>query len=434
VCSQDVGTDTIAAHSCVCHGCDFGKLQDADWKQSNFADAVCFVEILCDACLQTALFVASAVVQGAAFLRWNFRLSSEERQNGWWLYGWFTGCCCLGSVAGASAYAVWMAYLYFLYSSRKLEALDTPTLSDLQQTSELRVDRYRYVAAFHVLFPIEVAFVTVAYLLVLHRMQQFSLIGSSRERLKKLWAWAERAFLAIVVVSNVVGIISNIIASVSFARTAALDSHAASSFAANDTTAGTAYEKLSRQTASSSLKIAAFQGLLECFVLLVTVAAFLIVGVRSHRIIGSALHALFTAQKRLDLAVGRDRHVRQLVAEASLQGKQLQRKVVGTVAFVFFTVLVRSAFRLLFSFATVFQDAENTCAAAECDPCKNHYTHLLYWLLYTPALQQGVVLISSPVTQLVALWGMSGVGAMLQQMPAEELEEARKHAKTNVIK
>ena len=79
------------------------------------------------------------------------------------------------------------------------------------------------------------------------------------------------------------------------------------------------------------------------------------------------------------------------------------------------------------------QDAENTCAAAECDPCKNHYTHLLYWLLYTPALQQGVVLISSPVTQLVALWGMSGVGAMLQQMPAEELEEARKHAKTNVI-
>ena len=31
--------------------------------------------------LQTALFVASAVVQGAAFLRWNFRLSSEEIQN-----------------------------------------------------------------------------------------------------------------------------------------------------------------------------------------------------------------------------------------------------------------------------------------------------------------------------------------------------------------
>ncbi len=385
-------------------------------------------------------------MQGVAYLRWRYKLSSDEKQNGWGLYGWFTGCCCLGSVAGASAYAVWMAYLYFLYSSRKLEALTAPDVSDLQRTSELRVGRYRYVAAFHVLFPIEVACVTVAYLLVLHRMQQFSLVGSSHQR---FWALAARAFLFAVVICNVVGIISNIIASASFASAAAWDSQAASSFAANNASAGAAFEKLSRQTASSSLKIAALQGLLECFVLLVTIAAFFVVGVRSHRIIGSALRALFSVQQRLDLAVGVDNQARHLVAEASSQGKQLQRKVVGTVAFVFFTVLVRSAFRLLFSAATVFQDVENPCADTECDPCKNAYTHLLYWLLYTPELQvphrfrpwmqrnisqQGIVLISSPVTQLVALWGMSGVGAMLKQMPVRELEEARKQAKNNVSK
>ena len=42
-----------------------------------------------------------------------------------------------------------------------------------------------------------------------------------------------------------------------------------------------------------------------------------------------------------------------------------------------------------------------------CDACYNEYTHIAQWMAYTPEFQQAIILISSPVAQLVALWGMT---------------------------
>lgn len=369
-------------------------------------------------------FVAAAAVHGIAFFRWRVRWSDEDRQSAWPLYGWFTGLSCVGSIAGASAYSCWMAYCYFLYRSRLLEAIQNPTLVELQLLSELRVDRYRFIAAFHVLFPLELAFVTVSKLFVLHRMQQFSLSGPRTGR----WELSGRVFLAIVIAFNLIGVVSNISASIFFSRASGFDGEAAAAFAANNTAAGSGFERKSVETVPIGLRTAAIQGILECLVLVMIIAAFLVVGLKSHRIIGSALRTLFTAGQRLqDAATAAGDHGRQLIAQATLQGKMLQRKVVGTIVFLFLTILVRSAFRVLFSFATFFQNSSDSCAVSECDACKNVYSHILYWLLYTPMLQQGVVLIASPVALLVAFWGMSGV-RMLQQVSEHELEAARKQA------
>ena len=43
-----------------------------------------------------------------------------------------------------------------------------------------------------------------------------------------------------------------------------------------------------------------------------------------------------------------------------------------------------------------------------CDPsCFNEFTHINQWAARTPEFQLTVVLVSSPLTLLVALWGMT---------------------------
>jgi hypothetical protein len=380
-----------------------------------------------DASFKAAFLVAAAVVHGTAFFRRQFRWSDAESRNGWPLYGWFTGVSCLGSVSGAAACVVWMRYCEFLYRSRILESIQSPTLAELQLNSEIRVQRYRFVAAFQILFAVEFTCVTVSELFVLHRMQQFSIMSASVAVRQRAWELSGRFFLAAVVVCNVVGVLSNTVASVIFIRAAAFDNEAAVSFSANDTATGSAYGKQSAGSVSAALRTAAIQGILELFVLTMTIVCFVIVGLRSHRIIGSALRTLFTAQKRLDSAVALVHRDRQLLVDATIQGKTLHRKVVGTTVFVFFSILLRSAFRVFYAFATFFQNSGNGCAVSECDPCKNVYSHILYWLLYTPMLQQAVLLIASPVAMLVAFWGMTGA-RMLQPLRAGELDAARKKA------
>ena len=49
-----------------------------------------------------------------------------------------------------------------------------------------------------------------------------------------------------------------------------------------------------------------------------------------------------------------------------------------------------------------------------CNPCKNVYSNIIGWILYTPAFQQVAMLISSPIALLVALWGMSSVSVLEQ--------------------
>ena len=61
--------------------------------------------------------------------------------------------------------------------------------------------------------------------------------------------------------------------------------------------------------------------------------------------------------------------------------------------------------------ANAFQNNGAACASSEfnlCDSsCYNVYAIMQAWLQFTPEFQLSVVLISSPLALIVALWGMT---------------------------
>jgi hypothetical protein len=123
-------------------------------------------------------------------------------------------------------------------------------------------------------------------------------------------------------------------------------------------------------------------------VLLIIILAFAVVGIASARRVSSALRDL------------NDEHV-----EAA--GRQLRRQIVGTAAFVFVTFLLRAGFSIMNALANALQNDDANCLTL-CDiPCNNVYQLIQNWLFLTPEFQLIVVLISSPLALIVALWGMT---------------------------
>lgn len=57
---------------------------------------------------------------------------------------------------------------------------------------------------------------------------------------------------------------------------------------------------------------------------------------------------------------------------------------------------------------------------SSCDVCRNEYSNIHDWILYTPEFQQIVMVIASPGALLLALWGMSGVQE-LEDMASADL-------------
>ncbi len=79
----------------------------------------------------------------------------------------------------------------------------------------------------------------------------------------------------------------------------------------------------------------------------------------------------------------------------------------GTTAFVFLTFLLRAVFSTMNALANALQIQVFTCSNV-CDPaCKNVLAVILYWLVLTTEFQLSVVMISSRLAMLIALWGMT---------------------------
>ena len=83
--------------------------------------------------------------------------------------------------------------------------------------------------------------------------------------------------------------------------------------------------------------------------------------------------------------------------------------MVVTTAVVFVAFVVRSVQSTMFAVARQLQDGARRCpTTSQCDAsCSNVFTHMLMWMFFTPEFQVTVVLVSSPLTLLVALWGMT---------------------------
>ena len=129
------------------------------------------------------------------------------------------------------------------------------------------------------------------------------------------------------------------------------------------------------------------QSFCEVALLLIIILAFAVVGIASARRVSSAL--------------------RDMNDEHGAAGRQLRRRIVGTAAVVFVTFLLRAVFSTMNALSNALQIDVFTCNIA-CDPaCNNVWFVIQFWLQFTPEFQLIVVLISSPLALLVAMWGMT---------------------------
>ena len=98
--------------------------------------------------------------------------------------------------------------------------------------------------------------------------------------------------------------------------------------------------------------------------------------------------------------------------------------MVVTTVVVFVAFVVRSVQSTMLAVARQLQDGATTCPGVTgfCDAsCNNVFTHITQWAARTPEFQVTVVLVSSPLTLLVALWGMTS-RQTLRAMKSKEQE------------
>ena len=303
----------------------------------------------------------------------------------WSLYGWFCGLMVCGSCFGAVTWASRMMQLENTFNGQ-----DAFWRRDFVQQSSLFARSHSWGAVFLVMYAIEFLCLSAARLMVLDRMSDFA--AGQDEVARKPWAAGGRIVMAVVVLGNAVGLAANVAAAVHAQRAADAASTASALFAANSTQLARESFFLSNTEAVLSTSIAAVQSFCEVAVLLLIVAAFVVAGVACARVVSSRLLAVDAA------------------SASAAAGRELRRQMVITTVVVFVAFVVRSVQSTMLAVASQLQDGATRCPGVTgfCDPsCHNVFTHINQWAANTPEFQVTVVLVSSPLTLLVALWGMT---------------------------
>jgi len=302
----------------------------------------------------------------------------------WRLYGWFSGLMLCGSCCGAVAFLAGMQALVLnlnIFHS-------TSTLTKAQFLS-LYAQLQRWAAVLFIAYAMEFLCLSVAKLMVLDRMSDFA--APKGGSMSRRWVVGGRVVMAAVVAINVVGLGGNVAAAVNFERTAESFSAASAAYAANNTADADKLASLGNQKKQLAISTEAVQLVCEVAVLLLIIVAFAVVGAACARRVSSALVDMTDA--------------------FAASGRQLRLQIVGTAAVVFVTFLLRAVYSTINALASGLQDSASfaNCPSNNgCDAsCYNVFQLMRVWLLYTPEFQLTVVLISSPLALLVALWGMT---------------------------
>ena len=242
------------------------------------------------------------------------------------------------------------------------------------------------------------------------------------ELLPKRWSTALRLVMLAVVCGNVVGLCGNVVAAVYNTEAANYASSAAAAFAdGNLVLAGALGERVTEKSQSGS-KMASIQQFCEVAVLLLISFAFVTSGLAFSRYATAKLSELdlaaqgdASAIRRVDPFAVLRTEAESMVAAAStvVRGGRQLRQVVATACVIFATFLLRTAVATLFALANQNQDrgqshGQSCLNSSNCDDeCFTTWELMQNWLLYTPEFQLSIVLISSPLALLVALWGMT---------------------------
>ena len=307
-------------------------------------------------------------------------MDGQGRQWAWWLYGWFSGLMLCGSCCGAVAWGARMQKLILGFNLSNPSYASTLTNA---QFYSLAAQGQHLAAAFVITYAIAFLCLSVAKLMALDQMMNFA-VSKSRDVPRRWVVWG-RVVMAGVVVGNVVGLGGNVAAAVYFEQSAESYSAASAAYAANNTAAGLNFVNIGSQQNQLADSTQAVQLFCEVAVLLLIIVAFAVTGAACRR--------RFTSAQLDDTA----------------DGRQLWRQIVGTAGFVFVTFLLRAVFSTMNAVANELQDDGVSCPSHNpCDAsCYNLYTLMQFWLFYTPEFHSSVELISSPLTLLVALWGMT---------------------------
>jgi hypothetical protein len=313
-------------------------------------------------------------------------MCEEDRRRVWRLYGWFSGLMACGSCFGAVAWAAKMMNLVNIFKSRK---------QTLAEKSSLLAHADSWTSAFLVTYAVEFLCMCAAKLMVLDRMMIFA--APQGTRLLKRLAAAGRAVMAAVVLGNAVGLAANAAAAVHYQKSAQAQSAASALYSANSSDEGDKYRSSGRDEVQLGGRISSVQRFAEVAVLLLILLAFAAVGVLSARRVSSRL---------LDV---------DAASAAAATGRAIRRRIVITTAFIFVTFLIRSTLSTMVAVANELRNFNEICpgGTGTCDAsCHNAYSHFVGWTLYTPAFESTIVLVSSPVALLVALWGMTSKAAL----------------------
>jgi hypothetical protein len=338
-----------------------------------------------------------AVAGGRMLYLW-FRMDEEGRRRVWSLYGWFSGLMVCGSCFGAVTWAARMMSLANAFNGNDAALRD----DDVQGTSLLALS-FSWGAVFLVMYPIDFLCLSAARLMVLDRMSYFA--AGQDDDARKRWAAGGRMVMMVVVLGNTVGLAANVAAAVHAQRAAEATSTASVLVAANSTQLALESFLLSQTELQLSLSIAAVQSFCEVTVLLLIVAAFVVAGVVCARVIRYNLLTLDRA------------------SAAAAVGRELRRQIVVTTVVVFVAFVVRSVQSTMFAIARQLQDSATRCPGVTgfCDAsCHNVFTHINQWAARTPEFQVTIVLVSSPLTLLVALWGMTTKQVLQAMKPKEQ--------------
>ena len=320
--------------------------------------------------------------------RWR-RIDEIGRRSLWRLYGWFTGLMCIGSCAGAVAWAVFVKQSALFIVSQNANAFasnhDTPAT-----ISTLIAEQADLTAAHQVIYTLEFFCVTLVKLMMLDRMIALAVYKATLP-LQQRGVIAGRIATGLVLALNTVGLCGDIAAAAYLTQSSAMRRDAAAAWAAYSTITEEfeSCNRLADMKYELALQAASVQNFAEVLALLLIILFFVAVGVVCARRIAASLHLIDGANTVLR------------------KGSKLRLQIIGSVSVVFVTFLLRAVFSIMNAVANLLQNNSQPCRSICVGPCRNTFGIMQSWMLLTPEFQLLVVLISSPLALLVALWGMT---------------------------
>jgi hypothetical protein len=354
--------------------------------------------------------------------RWS-KLELQAKEGSWNMYSFFTGFMCFSSCISVASWSVYIVaftgdILYFsnlndAFQQFKFGVPLNPNYS-FDQVLRFMASSRTHWAAWQILHSIDFTFFIASNMMVLDRMRSFSLSPQKYVKAARLGA-------AGVIALCLVGVCGSVVSALSRLQSASLAGDTASAylnltkyFPKRDIprlTASKLTDRLwsdSRKSDEYAVNLDSIQYFSEMIVLMLQVFLFLVMGIMCVRRVRSYL-------------------LSPLSASTENAARRLHRQIVVTAAVFFIAFLPRATFATMKAVSNVHQDySKGECygfcsdvvfrgRAPNCPIPFNMYFHMAVYLQYTPEFHLLVVLISSPLVQLVALWGMTS-DRMLQAM------------------